>query len=143
MTYFFIRCIVVSYIGRQDIYGRGEIGLFNSNEVLTGIRYISLRRFLSFFFIFISFIFLFFSFRWSSTVSNSGFVDVLQGMITHWTIPYVVHGSLAVVSTVLVIVILPETGGSPLPEHVPGNETTSDIEQTQLEEILTNSAPEA
>lgn len=53
-------------------------------------------------------------------------------MYSHWTVPYIIHGTLAVVSAVLAFIILPETANKSLPEHVPdrlrerGNVTKTD-----------------
>ena len=60
-------------------------------------------------------------------------------MVTHWTVPYIIHGSLALVSTVLAYVILPETGASSLPEQVPDSLEQPDSSQCKKRP---NSGPE-
>ena len=44
-------------------------------------------------------------------------------MVTHWTVPYLTHGLLMLASSILALIVLPETSFIPLPEHVPGYET--------------------
>jgi hypothetical protein len=44
---------------------------------------------------------------------------IFQRDIAHWTVPYIINGCLAMTSVILVMVILPETRGRPMPEEVP------------------------
>ncbi|XP_064628666.1 solute carrier family 22 member 15-like [Lineus longissimus] len=49
---------------------------------------------------------------------------VYLGELIHWTVPYIINGSLALTSTILVMVLLPETAHKPLLEELPDKRAT-------------------
>lgn len=60
-------------------------------------------------------------------------------MYTHWTVPYIIHGTLGLISAILAFIILPETVDTSLTEQVPDDlqlDGTDDvIEETEMERL--------